>query len=78
MRMIMGILIGIAIVFNWSTIKRVFDGGPGTATSSAAAAVAPAPASNTVAPPAPAPAADAHGDLARATEQRLKDIAAGK
>jgi hypothetical protein len=77
--MIIGILIGIAIVFNWSTIKRVFDGGLGTANANApAAAVTSPPPASTAATQLPAPAPDAHGDLARATEQRLKDIAAGK
>jgi hypothetical protein len=76
--MFIGILIGIAIVFNWSGIKRFFDGGVASGSSNPPAAAAVAPPAATSTAPVPVPAPDAHGDLSRATEQRLRDIAAGK
>jgi hypothetical protein len=76
MRIIIGMLIGIAIVFNWSGIKNFFDGGLAGKANETPAAAAPAPAAAAAAPAAAPP--DAHGDLSRATEQRLKDLAAGK
>ena len=78
MRMIIGILVGILIVFNWSSIKSYFDSSlskQGVETTDKAAEKA-APAKADTAAPAAAPAKPM--DLNAATEQRLKDIAAGK
>jgi hypothetical protein len=82
LRVFLGILIGIAIVFNWSTIRTFFDGAKqADASAPAAAATAPVPMpASTAAQPAisSGPAPNSHEDLSRSTEQRLKDIAAGK
>ena len=81
MRMIIGILVGILIVFNWSSIKSYFDSslskqGVEASEKSAEKSADKAPAKADTAAPAAAPAKPM--DLNAATEQRLKDIAAGK
>jgi hypothetical protein len=81
MRMIIGILVGILIVFNWSSIKSYFDSslakqGVEATDKSAEKSADKAPAKAGAAAPAAEPAKPM--DLNAATEQRLKDIAAGK
>lgn len=79
MRMIIGILVGILIVFNWSSIKSYFDNSlakQGVESSDKAADKSAAPAKADTTAPAAAPAKPM--DLNATTEQRLKDIAAGK
>lgn len=85
MRMIIGILVGILIVFNWSSIKSYFDSSLAkqgveatdkATDKSAEKSADKAPAKAGAAAPAAEPAKPM--DLNAATEQRLKDIAAGK
>ncbi len=76
MRLIIGIIIGVAIVFNWGAIKTMFDSslskqGGESATPSAA------PPPNTAATAQPAPAA-LPKDLNSAVEEKLKAMTVGK
>ena len=73
MRLIMGIVLGILIVFNWSSIKIMFD-------SSLAEQATSAEKTNSAAPaqvqPQPAVQPQTPQSLSGAVEQRLKDAAA--
>lgn len=73
MRLIIGIVLGILIVFNWSTIKGYFDSSLSGQQQKAAAPEAASPATAPKAPELPQPK-----DVGGAVEQRLKDIASGK
>lgn len=79
MRFVIGIIVGIIIVFNWGTIKAMFDSSltkQGTEISSDKAGAT----NNQTAKPAsaqPAPPAEPK-DINAAVEDRLKAIAAGK
>jgi hypothetical protein len=68
MRYIIGIIVGIAIVFNWSSIKTMFD------SSISAQGQVTKTESNKAAPPAPVQ----EQDLSGVVEDRLKAIASGK
>ncbi len=77
MRLILGIIVGVLIVFNWSSIKSYFDSSlakQGVEATEKAAS----PAKADGAAPAPPPEAAKPMNLNDITEQRLKDIASGK
>jgi hypothetical protein len=80
MRYIIGIIIGIAIVFNWSGVKTLFESSIAKQGNDVAGAKASAPAA--LAEPLnsskPQPDAVLPKDLNSAVEGRLKDIAAGR
>ncbi len=68
MRIIIGIIVGILIVFNWSSIKELFDSSLASQSGSSESANAPATPAQ---PPAPPPPQSLSGSV----EQRLKDAA---
>ena len=72
MRLIIGIIFGILIVFNWSSIKELFD-------SSLAGQAKGAEKTESVAPPSqPAVQQQIPQSLSGAVEQRLKDAASDR
>ena len=71
MRLIIGIIFGILIVFNWSSIKELFD-------SSLAGQTKSAEKTEAVAPSQPAVQQQMPQSLSGAVEQRLKDAAADR
>lgn len=75
MRLIMGIVLGILIVFNWSSIKSMFD-------SSLAEQANSVEKTNSATPdqvqPQPAVQPQIPQSLSGAVEQRLKDAAANR
>jgi len=71
MRLIIGIIFGILIVFNWSSIKELFD-------SSLASQAKGADKTESVAPSQPAVQQQMPQSLSGAVEQRLKDAAADR
>lgn len=68
MRIILGIILGILIVFNWSSVKSLFDSSLASqsGTGDKPGAVAPAQ-------PAPVVPAAQPKSLSETVEQRLKD-----
>lgn len=82
MRLIIGIVIGVLIVFNWSTIRALFDaslasqsGGQVEATQPAAASPSAAPAATPPAQPVPPVQPTS---LSGMVEQQLKNAAERK
>lgn len=73
MRLIIGIVLGILIVFNWSTIKSYFDSSLSGQQQKVTPTEAASPSAPQKAPEPPQPQ-----DVGSAVEQRLKDIASGK
>jgi len=71
MRLILGIIFGILIVFNWSSIKELFD-------SSLAGQTKSTEKTETVAPSQPAVQPQVPQSLSDTVEQRLKDAAADR
>lgn len=71
MRLIIGILFGIIIVFNWSSIKELFD-------TSLAGQAKSAEKTEAVAPSQPSVQQQMPQSLSGSVEQRLKDAAADR
>lgn len=82
MRYIIGIVVGILIVFNWNSVKSMFDnsvakqGQELTHSSSIASGKAPTDESSKAAQVSPEPTQNL--DLTGTVEERLKAIASGK
>ena len=78
MRYIIGIVFGILIVFNWSSVKGLFDASIGRQGHELGQPLEPAGAKRNDSPAAALPATAQNLDLSDSVEERLKAIAAGK
>ena len=75
MRMILGIILGILIVFNWSSVKALFDSSLASQSGGGDKAGATAPASGQPVPVMPSAQPQS---LSESVEQRLKDAASNR
>jgi hypothetical protein len=75
MRLIIGIVLGILIAFNWSSIKNMFDS---SLAEQATSAEKPNPALPAQVQPQPIVQQQMPQSLSGAVEQRLKDAAANR
>ena len=80
MKIIIGIVLGIVIVFNWSSIKSYFDNSLAMQGSEVSGKTAEGPPKKDVPPNSSSSPSEPTKslDLNAVAEQRLKDIAAGK
>ena len=78
MRYLIGIIFGILIVFNWSSVKSLFDASIGRQGHQLGQTMEPAGVNGNASPAPAVPAPTQNLDLSDNVEERLKAIAAGK